>query len=71
MDSPTIKARENGPYLVTGTVTLTDCDGNAYTVSGTNMSLCRCGGSSGKPFCDGSHRVNGFNATERAPKPAE
>ena len=61
-----IKVRESGPYLVTGPITLTDCDGMQYTLSGENVALCRCGGSSTKPFCDGSHRTNGFCATERA-----
>ncbi len=61
-----IKVRENGPYLVTGPVVLTDCDGNEYTVTGENIALCRCGGSSTKPFCDSSHKCNGFCATERA-----
>ena len=64
--SVTIKVRESGPYLVRGTVTLTDADGNTYTVEGPNIALCRCGGSQTKPFCDGSHKVNGFFATERA-----
>lgn len=68
MDEVRIKARESGPYLVTGTVTLTDCDGQPYTVTGANIALCRCGGSQTKPFCDGSHRTNGFAATERAPQ---
>jgi CDGSH-type Zn-finger protein len=62
-----IKVRENGPYLVTGRVTLVDADGNPYTVT-ENFVLCRCGGSQTKPFCDGSHRKNGFCATERAVK---
>jgi len=62
----TIKVRENGPYLVRGTVTLTDADGNTYTAQGPNIALCRCGGSQTKPFCDGSHKTNGFAATERA-----
>ncbi len=60
-----IKVRENGPYLVKGTVTLIDADGNPYAVE-QNFVLCRCGGSQTKPFCDGSHRENGFTATERA-----
>lgn len=68
MDETTIKVRESGPYLVTGRVTLTDCDGNVFEVSGTNVVLCRCGGSQTKPFCDGSHRTNGFIAVERAVK---
>lgn len=66
MDEVRIKVRESGPYLVTGTVTLTDCDGQPYTITGENIALCRCGGSLTKPFCDGSHRSNGFAATERA-----
>lgn len=66
MDEVIIKARESGPYLVRGRITLTDADGNQYTVEGETVALCRCGGSQNKPFCDGSHRENGFTATERA-----
>ncbi len=68
MDDTTIKVRESGPYLVTGTVTLTDADGTPYPASGT-FALCRCGGSQTKPFCDGTHKTNGFTATERAQAP--
>ena len=66
MDDVRIKVRENGPYLVTGTVTLVDADGRPYTVE-KNFVLCRCGQSNTKPFCDGSHREV-FFATERAPQ---
>lgn len=66
MDEVNIKVRESGPYLVRGKVTLTDSDGNPYTIEGENVALCRCGGSHTKPFCDGSHRDNGFVAVERA-----
>lgn len=66
LEEVTIKVRENGPYLVRGKVTLTDAEGNTYTVEGPNIALCRCGGSHTKPFCDGSHRTNGFAAAERA-----
>ncbi|MBV8636828.1 MAG: CDGSH iron-sulfur domain-containing protein [Candidatus Eremiobacteraeota bacterium] len=65
MQDVSIKVRENGPYLVNGTVTLIDADGNPYHVE-QNFVLCRCGESKTKPFCDGSHRENGFTATERA-----
>jgi CDGSH-type Zn-finger protein len=65
-DPVVIKVRESGPYLVKGPVTLTDADGNPYVVEGDNIALCRCGGSQAKPFCDGSHRTNGFTATHRA-----
>jgi len=66
MEEISIKVRESGPYLVRGRVTITDCDGNRYVVEGENMALCRCGGSHTKPFCDGSHKENGFCATGRA-----
>jgi CDGSH-type Zn-finger protein len=66
MDEVTIKVRENGPYLVRGAITLSDADGNPYSVPGENVALCRCGGSQTKPFCDGSHKTNGFQAIERA-----
>lgn len=66
MEDVTIKVRESGPYLVRGTFTLTDADGNVYSVEGPNVALCRCGGSQTKPFCDGSHKTNGFAAGERA-----
>ncbi len=62
-----IKVRESGPYLVKGPVTLVDADGNPFTIE-DDMVLCRCGGSATKPFCDGTHKINGFAATERAPK---
>lgn len=66
MNEVRIKVRQSGPYLVSGTIVLTDCDGTQYTVEGENIALCRCGGSQTKPFCDGSHRENGFVAVERA-----
>ncbi len=67
MNEVTIKVRENGPYLVTGPVTLTDSDGNVYELpEGTRLALCRCGRSSTKPFCDKTHREICFEASERA-----
>ncbi len=59
-----VKGRKNGPYLISGTATYTDADGNTQTTSGTNIALCRCGQSKNKPFCDGSHRAAGFEAAE-------
>ena len=67
MNEVTIKVRENGPYLVTGPVTLTDADGKVYELpEGKGLALCRCGHSSTKPFCDKAHREIGFEAPERA-----
>ena len=56
----------NGPYKVEGPIKLVDADGNEFEVPGDTIYLCRCGGSSNKPFCDGTHRKNSFNAPTRA-----
>ncbi len=63
-----IKATENGPLQVKGPLTLTDVDGNVYDLSdrGETVFLCRCGGSTNKPFCDGTHSKIAFEAAERA-----
>ncbi len=56
--SVTIKIKENGPYIVQGDFTITDANGNEIPVQKT--ALCRCGGSTTKPFCDGTHSKIGF-----------
>jgi len=62
-----IKVRDNGPYKVTGPVELIDADGNRFAFdSDRPLALCRCGHSRAKPFCDRSHREEGFDACERA-----
>ena len=63
-----IKIRENGSYRIEGPVTIVDADGNEYDLSerGEKVALCRCGGSTTKPFCDGTHSKIGFQAAERA-----
>lgn len=67
-----IRARENGPLVVEGPVRLVDADGNEYDIAGKpRVSLCRCGGSTRKPFCDGTHSKLGFEAAERAVREAE
>lgn len=64
-----IKVRENGPLLVSGEdVTLVDWNGKRYPVAKRPFALCRCGGSSNRPFCDGTHRTIGFTAAEAAPE---
>jgi CDGSH-type Zn-finger protein len=57
---------ENGPYLVKGAVTVRDADGNEYHSERATIALCRCGASTNKPFCDGTHSKIGFAAAERA-----
>jgi CDGSH-type Zn-finger protein len=62
-----IQTRENGPYLVQGPVTIVDADGTEFQLpEGKAIALCRCGGSTNKPFCDGTHSRTGFAAAERA-----
>ncbi len=63
-----ITAYDNGPYLVTGMVSITDADGNQYEKAQEAVALCRCGASTNKPFCDGTHSKAGFEAAERAVK---
>ena len=50
-----------------GPFRLVDADGNEYDVGDRKVvALCRCGGSTTKPFCDGTHSRTGFRAAERA-----
>lgn len=51
----TIKVRDNGSLLVTGDVELIDAEGKPFETKPA-FSLCRCGLSESKPFCDGSHK---------------
>lgn len=76
MADVTIEVRKNGPYRVHGEVTLVDHDGNPIPIpegkrkvtseGKTWISLCRCGGSVMKPFCDGTHSRIGFIGAEEA-----
>ncbi len=50
-----IEVKQGGPYIVSGTVLITDKDGTE-TVKEGKTALCRCGASTNKPFCDGSHK---------------
>ena len=83
-----ITVRNNGPFRVEaepGSIEIVDANGTAFDISAkikdgkTAFSLCRCGGSVTKPFCDGTHSKIGFQAAEAAvkaegiatPKPVE
>jgi CDGSH-type Zn-finger protein len=62
-----ITVRPNGPFRVEGPVTLVDADGKQWDLTGKPaISLCRCGASINKPFCDGTHSKIGFQAAEAA-----
>jgi CDGSH-type Zn-finger protein len=67
-----ITVRPNGPYRVEGPVTLVDAEGREWDLTGKPaFSLCRCGASVNKPFCDGTHSKMGFQAAEAAVKAEE
>lgn len=61
----TISFSDDGPYIVKGPVKLVDQDGKEVPLNPV-IALCRCGGSSTKPFCDGTHSKIGFAAAETA-----
>lgn len=64
-DKVVIKVNDNGSLRITGNVELIDAEGNAYETK-KSFSLCRCGHSENKPFCDGTHRTMGFKSAPRA-----
>lgn len=70
MSHITITVRKDGPYRVEiaegATLTMVDHEGNAIPLPGPRFSLCRCGASSRKPFCDGTHSKIGFKGAEEA-----
>ena len=65
MADVSIRPKPNGPYLIEGPVDLYDTAGNPISIEGRpKVALCRCGASSNKPFCDGTHSQIGFQAAE-------
>lgn len=69
-----ITVNNNGPLRVEGELELADMAGKNFGLGGRMViSLCRCGHSANKPFCDGSHKTAGFQDTSQArelPPPA-
>ncbi|PYV10204.1 MAG: iron-binding protein [Acidobacteria bacterium] len=78
MSETTILCSNNGPLRISGRFVIQDAQGNVFDLSGREaISLCRCGQSSNKPFCDGTHNRVGFQSEVQArklpppaPKPA-
>ncbi len=61
MEKTKITINNNGSIKIDGEFEILDPVGNAYGLQGrTIISLCRCGHSANKPFCDGSHKAHGF-----------
>jgi CDGSH-type Zn-finger protein len=75
MANTKVTALNNGPLRLEGEMTICDGEGREYGLGGrTVISLCRCGLSQNKPFCDGSHARQGFQSQVEAkelppPKP--
>ncbi len=67
MSEVKVSILEDGPYKLEGEITLTDADGTPVeTRAGKAVFLCRCGGSTRKPFCDGTHSRIGFSGASEA-----
>ena len=71
MSNVTIRIKDHGPLVVEGAITVVDGEGKTYPVPADKpaIGLCRCGASTRKPFCDGSHRGAGFESAIRCPNP--
>ena len=54
-----VEVMANGPLVITGSLIVKDAAGNAVEKP-NKTAFCRCGASSNKPYCDGSHNGNGF-----------
>ena len=78
MAATKITVVNNGSLRIEGDFEIVDQDGNPFGLAGrTKLSLCRCGQSSNKPFCDSAHKTCGwssqvvaFDLPVPAPKPA-
>jgi CDGSH-type Zn-finger protein len=60
--STKVTCNNNGPLRIEGDFEILDPTGASFGLAGrTVISLCRCGQSANKPFCDGSHNRTGFS----------
>jgi CDGSH-type Zn-finger protein len=63
MPATKITVRNDGPLLIEGDMEVLDPTGKVFGLAGrTAISLCRCGHSEKKPFCDGAHKRQGFQS---------
>jgi CDGSH-type Zn-finger protein len=61
--STKITVKDNGSIRIEGDFEIFDAHGNKFDLGGrTSISLCRCGESENKPFCDGAHSRCGFQS---------
>ena len=70
---PSIMAEKNGPLYIQGAkgLILLDSEGNPFEITDDELTLCRCGQSRNKPFCDDSHMRTGFQSEVHAPTKPE
>jgi CDGSH-type Zn-finger protein len=70
---PSIMAEKNDPLYIQNAkgLILLDSDGNPFEITDDEITLCRCGQSRNKPFCDDSHARTGFQSEVHAPKKPE
>ena len=62
-----ITCNNHGPLRIEGEIALCDIEGGIFDLAGrTVISLCRCGASDNKPFCDGSHKKAPFQSEVKA-----
>ncbi len=62
-----IIVKDNGSIRIEGEFEILDAAGNKFDLGGRNaVSLCRCGASENKPFCDGAHSRCGFESPIKA-----
>ena len=66
MPDVVIRTLKDGPYEVKGGTKLLDGSRSEFKLTEDPIYLCRCGQSSTKPFCDGTHKKVGFKAEEPA-----
>lgn len=70
-ETVSITAYPDGPLVVRGPVELRDADGEPIATHRRTMALCRCGVSTIKPWCDGTHRIVGFTTAPAADGPED
>ncbi len=68
---PIIMAEKDGPYYIQNAkgLILLDSDGNPFEITEDEITLCRCGQSRTRPFCDDSHLRTHFQSEVKAPEP--
>lgn len=67
MSKAELVPKDNGSLRISGDFVIKDIDGNVLDLGGrTEVSLCRCGHSNNKPFCDGTHKKINFQSVVRA-----